>query len=58
MIVANVVGGECSPFGSDENTVTLLRPGLEPEGLPAMSKLALAHEILDRVASILPNLRK
>jgi len=58
MIVANVVGGECSPFGSDEDTVTLLRPGLEPEGLPAMSKLALAHEILDRVASILPNLRK
>lgn len=53
IIVANVVGGESSPFGSDENTVTLLRPGLEPEALPAMSKLALAHEILDRVASII-----
>ena len=53
MIVANVVGGEHSPFGSDENTVTLLRPGLEPEALPAMSKLALAHEILDRAASII-----
>jgi phosphopantothenoylcysteine decarboxylase/phosphopantothenate--cysteine ligase len=53
MIVANVVGGERSPFGSDENTVTLLRPGFEPEALPAMSKLALAHEILDRAASII-----
>lgn len=53
IIVANSVGGEHSPFGSDENTVALLRPGREPEGLPAMSKLALAHEILDRVASII-----
>jgi len=53
IMVANLVGGEHSPFGSDENTVTLLRPGLEPEVLPAMSKLALAHEILDRVASII-----
>ena len=53
IIVANTVGGEKSPFGSDDNTVTLLRPGLEPEALPAMSKLALAHEILDRAASII-----
>ena len=53
IIVANVVGGERSAFGSDDNTVTLLRPGLEPEALPAMSKLALAHEILDRAASII-----
>ena len=53
IIVANSVGGEHSPFGSDENTVALLRPGREPEGLPAMSKLALAHEILDRAASII-----
>lgn len=53
MIVANVVGGERSPFGSDENTVTLIRPGFEPEALPAMSKLALAHEILDRAAYII-----
>ena len=53
IIVANSVGGGHSPFGSDENTVALLRPGREPEGLPAMSKLALAHEILDRVASII-----
>ena len=53
LIVANVVSGEGSPFGSDENTVTLLRPGLEPEALPAMSKLALAHEILDRIVSII-----
>lgn len=57
MIAANVVGGERSPFGSDENRVALLRPGLEPEALPAMSKLALAHEILDRAVSILPNTR-
>ncbi len=53
IIVANVVGGERSAFGSDENSVTLLRPGLEPEALPAMPKLALAHEILDRAASII-----
>ncbi|MEA4882895.1 MAG: bifunctional phosphopantothenoylcysteine decarboxylase/phosphopantothenate--cysteine ligase CoaBC [Clostridia bacterium] len=49
MVVVNAVGGPSSPFGADENTVTILRPGLEPEALPSMTKLTLAHEILDRV---------
>lgn len=52
MIVANKVGGADSPFGSDCNTVTILRPERAPEALPAMSKLVLAHEILDRISAI------
>ncbi|MCR4426001.1 MAG: bifunctional phosphopantothenoylcysteine decarboxylase/phosphopantothenate--cysteine ligase CoaBC [Firmicutes bacterium] len=52
MIVANLVGGQDSPFGSDTNTVTILRPDTEPERLPPLPKLVLAHEILDRVVGL------
>jgi len=52
MIVANMVGGEDSPFGADHNTVTILCQGAPPETFPAMSKLVLAHEILDRISAI------
>lgn len=52
MIVANMVGGADSPFGADHNRVTIIRPERAPEALPAMSKLVLAHEILDRISAI------
>lgn len=48
MIVANQVGGGNSPFGSDSNSVIIMRPGLAPEPLGPASKLQLAHAILDR----------
>jgi len=40
-------------FGSDTNSVTLLAPGGEPEALPRMSKIDVAHEILRRAAALL-----
>lgn len=48
MIVANQVGGGNSPFGSDSNSVIIMRPGLAPEPLGPASKLQLAHAILDK----------
>jgi phosphopantothenoylcysteine decarboxylase/phosphopantothenate--cysteine ligase len=54
LIVANRIGEAGSGFEVDTNKVTLLfRDGRE-EGLPVMAKDALAHELLDRIAPLLP----
>jgi len=52
LIVANVVGGTSSPFGSDENEATLIDASGE-ETLPRMAKRELADRILDRVVGLL-----
>lgn len=53
MIVANDVAGTATGFGSDENQVTLLRPGHAPETLPQASKDAIAMGILQKVAALM-----
>lgn len=53
MIVANRIGGDDSPFGSDSNSVVILRPGHNPEPIGPASKLHIAHAILDRAISVL-----
>jgi phosphopantothenoylcysteine decarboxylase/phosphopantothenate--cysteine ligase len=54
MIVANRIGETGSGFAVDTNKVALLyRDGCE-ERLPVMAKDALAHELLNRIAPILP----
>jgi phosphopantothenoylcysteine decarboxylase/phosphopantothenate--cysteine ligase len=52
LVVANDVGGENSPFDSDENQATLVdRTDATPT--PRLSKRALADLILDRVVALL-----
>ena len=41
-----------SAFGGDDNEVTLVTPDGEAEALPLLSKLQVAHKILDRVAEL------
>jgi len=54
LVVANDVGGEHSPFGSDENQAILVdRTDATPT--PRLSKRALADLILDRVVALLEN---
>jgi phosphopantothenoylcysteine decarboxylase/phosphopantothenate--cysteine ligase len=54
LVVANDVGGEDSPFGSDENQAILVgRTDAAPT--PRLSKRALADLILDRVVALLEN---
>jgi phosphopantothenoylcysteine decarboxylase/phosphopantothenate--cysteine ligase len=53
MIAANRIGGDDSPFGSDSNSVVILRPGHDPEPIGPASKLHIAHAILDRATSVL-----
>jgi phosphopantothenoylcysteine decarboxylase/phosphopantothenate--cysteine ligase len=54
LVVANDVGGENSPFGSDENQAILVgRTDATPT--PRLSKRALADLILDRVVALLEN---
>ncbi len=55
MIVANRIGEDGSGFAVDTNRVTLLYRDGQEEGLPVMSKDALAHELLDRIAGRLPS---
>lgn len=52
MIVANKVDPSSSPFGSDTNTVVLIRPVHEPERIGPASKMHIAHAVLDRTLSI------
>ncbi|MDX6447332.1 MAG: phosphopantothenoylcysteine decarboxylase / phosphopantothenate---cysteine ligase [Blastocatellia bacterium] len=52
-IVANDVSGESSGFDSENNAVViLLRDHQQPIELPLMSKLEIAHRILDEVVQL------
>lgn len=46
-IVANDVGGEDSPFGSDYNKVTLISKNADPLVMDRMSKAEIAQDIMD-----------
>lgn len=52
LLVANDVSEAGSGFGTETNRVTIVVPGLEPEPWPLMSKLEVAHRLLDRVVAI------
>jgi phosphopantothenoylcysteine decarboxylase/phosphopantothenate--cysteine ligase len=54
LVVANDVGGENSPFGSDENEAIFVGP-TDTTPTPRMPKRALADLILDRVVALLEN---
>jgi phosphopantothenoylcysteine decarboxylase/phosphopantothenate--cysteine ligase len=54
LVVANDVGGENSPFGSDMNEAILVGP-TDTTPTPRMPKRALADLILDRVVALLEN---
>ncbi len=53
-IVANDVTAAGSGFGTETNEVTIFHRNGEAERLPLLSKYAVAHAILDRVAAALP----
>ena len=52
-IVANDVTAAGSGFGTETNEVTIFHGNGEAERLPLLSKYAVAHAILDRVAALL-----
>jgi phosphopantothenoylcysteine decarboxylase/phosphopantothenate--cysteine ligase len=52
LLVANDVSEAGSGFGTDTNRVTLIEPGREPEPWPQLSKLQVAHRLLDRVRAV------
>lgn len=52
MIVANRAGGARSGFGTDDNTITLIRRDTPPQAFEPMSKRACADVILDAIASL------
>ena len=49
MIVGNIVKGDDSAFGSDENRATLYYRDGTQEALPMMDKEVLAHRLLNRI---------
>lgn len=53
LIVANDVTAAGSGFGTETNEVVIFHASGESEALPLMSKLAVGHAILDRVAKLL-----
>lgn len=53
LIVVNPVAGPDSAFDSDTSRVSVIDVSGKSEELPAMSKDALAHRILDRVVELL-----
>jgi phosphopantothenoylcysteine decarboxylase/phosphopantothenate--cysteine ligase len=57
LIVLNDPRVEGAAFGSETNVVTLIGSDDKPEPLPRMSKLDVAHRILDRVLHLLPATR-
>jgi phosphopantothenoylcysteine decarboxylase / phosphopantothenate---cysteine ligase len=52
LMVANDVSEPGSGFGTDTNRVTLIVPGEAPEPWPQLSKVEVAHRLLDRMANI------
>jgi phosphopantothenoylcysteine decarboxylase/phosphopantothenate--cysteine ligase len=52
LLVANDVSEPGSGFGTDTNRVTLIEPGRPPEPWPRLSKLQVAHRLLDRVRAV------
>ena len=55
LIVANDVSQEGAGFGTDTNIVWLIDASGQTRKLPLMSKPGVAHVILDKVKSLMPN---
>jgi len=49
LLVANDVAEPGSGFGTDTNRVTIVTPGAPPEPWPQLTKIEVAHRVLDRV---------
>lgn len=49
MIVANSVAGATGAFGRDDNQVTILQKGLDPEKWPRLPKTAVAQRLVARL---------
>ncbi len=52
LLVANDVSEPGSGFGTDTNRVALIAPGSAPEAWPQLTKLEVAHRLLDRVLAV------
>lgn len=52
MIVLNELNKSQSGFGGDDNTITLIRKGKDPQSFPPASKVECAGVILDAVAEM------
>ena len=52
LLVANDVAEPGSGFGTDTNRVTIIAPGAAPEPWPQLSKVDVAHRLLDRIAAL------
>ena len=52
LLVANDVSEPGSGFGTETNRVTLITPGSDPEPWPRLTKLEVAHRLLDRVVEL------
>jgi phosphopantothenoylcysteine decarboxylase/phosphopantothenate--cysteine ligase len=54
LIVANDITATDSGIGTDNNRVLIIDRSGKVESLPLLSKLEVAHKILDRVVELLP----
>lgn len=52
LLVANDVSEPGSGFGTETNRVTIITPGRAPEPWPQMTKLEVAHRLLDRMVAL------
>lgn len=52
MLVANNVSNDKIGFNSDDNQVTFLLPGQEPEQTPIMTKHAIANMLVDKISHL------
>jgi phosphopantothenoylcysteine decarboxylase/phosphopantothenate--cysteine ligase len=52
LLVANDVSEPGSGFGTDTNRVTLIAAGSPPEAWPQLTKLEVAHRLLDRMLAV------
>ncbi len=55
LMVANDVSQEGAGFGTDTNVVWLIEPADQESKLPLMSKLDVAHAILDEIKRLMPD---
>ena len=53
LLVANDISARDAGFGVDDNRVTLLAPGADPEPLPLQSKVEVAETIINRLSTLL-----
>jgi phosphopantothenoylcysteine decarboxylase/phosphopantothenate--cysteine ligase len=52
LLVANDVSEPGSGFGTATNRVTVIRPGEPPEAWPQLTKVEVAHRLLDRIGPL------